>query len=260
MLLSLTLSACASLGARQETADSIASAAGLTPTLVKAGSFQLKSYQRIADRGEVHVYIEGDGLAWLSRTRPSPNPTPTNPVALRLAAQDGARNVVYLARPCQYVPLKHCAPDYWRQKRYAPEVVAGYMQALDALGFENMHLIGYSGGGGIAALLAEGRTDVRSLRTVAGNVDTEAFSALHRVSPMQGSLNPAADASRLSALPQMHFIGGADEVVPAALFTRYQAQVGARCSTLHTVPQASHEDGWAERWTALLAQAPACGG
>lgn len=40
-------------------------------------------------------------------------------------------------------------------------------------------LIGYSGGGNIAAILAERRADVRSLRTVAGNLDVAYVNATH---------------------------------------------------------------------------------
>ena len=53
---------------------------------------------------EVHVYIEGDGYAWATTTDPSDDPTPINPLALRLAAVDDAPNVLYLARPCQFRP------------------------------------------------------------------------------------------------------------------------------------------------------------
>ena len=50
----------------------------------------------------LRVYIEGDGHAWESRTRPASDPTPRNPVALDLAMADpGTDPVLYLARPCQ---------------------------------------------------------------------------------------------------------------------------------------------------------------
>jgi hypothetical protein len=42
--------------------------------------------KRIGWVNSLRVYIEGDGFAWKSRTQPSGNPTPHNPVALKLAA------------------------------------------------------------------------------------------------------------------------------------------------------------------------------
>ncbi len=50
------------------------------------------------------IYIEGDGLAWISRSIISPDPIPINPIGLKLALQHTQHKVVaYLARPCQYV-------------------------------------------------------------------------------------------------------------------------------------------------------------
>ena len=55
------------------------------------------------------IYIEGDGLAWLTENSPSNNPTPRVPTGLNLAFQDpDAGQIAYLARPCQYV-LGFCA-------------------------------------------------------------------------------------------------------------------------------------------------------
>ena len=87
-------------------ANKIADSAGLKSTEVKTSYFNIKSYYRFSRKGHpLTIYIEGDGQAWLTRTQPSLNPTPRNPLALRLAALDKSENVVYLARPCQYVDL-----------------------------------------------------------------------------------------------------------------------------------------------------------
>lgn len=46
----------------------------------------------------LRVYIEGDRHAWLSRTRLCADPTPHNPVALKLALADPAPGpLLYLA-------------------------------------------------------------------------------------------------------------------------------------------------------------------
>ena len=71
--------------------------------MIKAGDFALMTYQRFDKRlDNISIYIEGDGRAWETKYRLSEDPTPSNPVALRLAAVDPAANIAYIARPGQY--------------------------------------------------------------------------------------------------------------------------------------------------------------
>jgi hypothetical protein len=252
----LALTSCASLEARQDIASELASSANLKPRDVKAGNFTLRTYERITSKDEVDIYIEGDGLAWLSRNEQSMNPTPTNPVGLRLAVADNSHNVVYLARPCQYVKLAAgCTPEYWGRKRYAPEVITAYMELLDGYGFAKINLIGYSGGAGIAAILAAKRPEVVSLRTVAGNVDIAAFSKLHDISRLEGSLNPADYSGELLNLPQIHFIGENDNVITPEISRKFLA---GKCARAEVVKGLEHENGWAEIWPKLIRQAATC--
>ncbi|MBP6700397.1 MAG: hypothetical protein KA135_04085, partial [Halioglobus sp.] len=126
----------------------------------------------------VTVYIEGDGLAWVSSRRPSENPTPGDPMALKLALAQPAGNVVYLARPCQYVDTDtqpQCRQNFWTEGRFSEPVIRSTSDALDAIkkhyDSEAVSLIGYSGGGAVAVLVAARREDVRQIITVAGNLD-----------------------------------------------------------------------------------------
>ena len=89
---------------RHAAAARIAQTADLEPSVLALSPFAIQSYRRGAGE-DVTIYIEGDGFAWVSRRQPSTNPTPVNPLALRLAATDPSPAVAYLARPCQYVPL-----------------------------------------------------------------------------------------------------------------------------------------------------------
>ena len=71
---------------------------------VKGGKFVLRIYYRFDKPGApLKVYLEGDGRSWLNRNSISYNPTPKDPVGLTLAARDNSYNVMYIARPCQYV-------------------------------------------------------------------------------------------------------------------------------------------------------------
>jgi pimeloyl-ACP methyl ester carboxylesterase len=226
----------------------------------------LAAYVRLPAPGRpLTVYIEGDGRAWLSRWRFSDDPTPTDPVALRLAAVDPTPNLVYLARPCQYTDDPACHSRYWLGGRFAEEVIAATDQAIEHLrrriAAPAVHLVGFSGGGAVAALVAARRRDVASLRTVAGNLDHEQVTQRAGVSRLDGSLNPADYAVALAGIAQHHFVGADDRVVPRSAIERFAERVGdPRCVRVSVVEGTSHEGGWAERWPDLLSWTVACGG
>lgn len=249
---------------RKGVAERIADAAGLREEIVRTRSFLLAARHRLSARGHpLTVYIEGDGLAWLSRRRLSSDPTPTDPIALRMAARDPGPNVVHLARPCQYVDDPACHPRYWSSHRFSEDVVSAVDQAIDhfrkRIGAAEVHLVGYSGGGAVAALIAARRKDVASLRTVAGNLDHEALNRHFGVSPLTGSLNPADYAAALSHVPQHHFVGREDHVVPAFVAGGFAGKAGdTRCIRISAIDGVSHEYGWPERWRKLLSLPVAC--
>ncbi len=248
-------------GMRAETAKHIALPSFMTERKIPAGPFLLTAWERVRAKGKTaNIYIEGDGLAWVSRSRPSNDPTPTNPLALHLASRDDGQNVIYLARPCQYTKLKTgnaCDVKYWTAARFAPEIIDAMNAALDDIkahySLSGFNLVGYSGGGAVAVLLAGRRDDVLTLRTVAGNIDTETFSTMHGISQLAGSLNPLESAARTAHIPQQHFIGANDKVVTAGLYANFARAAGdRRCIRATLVPGADHETGWVNQWPELL--------
>lgn len=253
---------------RDEVADRVASPAHMIERLVPASPFALTVYERMHERFETaNIYIEGDGEAWLTRISQSEDPTPVNPVALHLASRDMADNVAYIARPCQYskmlAPDTPCDPAYWGDKRFSREVIESYQLALDEIkaryDITKFNLIGFSGGGAIAAILAAERKDVASLRTVAGNLDHRAHSAHHLVSYMDESLNPPDFADALNRVPQYHFIGDRDDVVTNGVLHSYLQALGdTTCAKHEVVKEASHMEGWVNKWPDLLKKQPLC--
>lgn len=267
LALAVCLSACALPSAQERglRVEAVAAAQGWSPLTLKARDFDLRAFaptHRAALR-RLHVYIEGDGLAWLDRHTPSFSPTPLDPLALRLAMADASGSAVYLARPCQSMQgpgFRHCHPRHWTSHRFAPELVEAMDQALDqlvtAFGTKELVLIGYSGGGAMAALLAARRSDVAGLVTVAGVLDTPTWAAETHTDELTGSLNPAAFAQRLRDLPQWHFAGERDTVVPARVLDAFLAAQGNAKGLPPTtqrrdLPGFDHSCCWAQAWPGL---------
>ena len=247
-------------------ADRMAQVGGLQRARITTDSFVLTTFSRISRQDlPLSIYIEGDGLAWRSRNQPSDNPTPHQALGLALAVADPAENVVYLSRPCQFTPMALnplCNSSYWTSKRYATEVVLSIDQAVTQYAAQvpgqRLHFVGYSGGGALAVLVAARRSDVASLRTVAGNLDVAEVNRLHGVSPMPESQNPIDVARHVAAIPQIHFSGADDQVVPALIAQRFVAASASGCVQARIVPSMAHDSDWGKLWLNLLALVPSC--
>ena len=70
-------------------------------------------------------------------------------------------------------------------------MAAALSDILQRRPYQGLVLIGYSGGGVLAMLLAEQFPATQAVVTVAGNLDTDAWAIEHGYSPLRGSLNPA---------------------------------------------------------------------
>lgn len=207
----------------------------------------------------ITVYIEGDGTAWRSRRELSDDPTPRHPLVLSLAAMDPSDNVAYLARPGQLTASGRpdCDPAYWSGKRFSREVVNAMNSAIDNLKSESrseeINLIGYSGGAAIAVIIAAQRKDVISLRTIAGNLDHEAVNQYHKVTSLEGSLNPIDFSNKVSAIPQRHFTASGDHIVPIFIARSFVAKEGdEKGESITVVEGTTHFSGWQKAWPSLL--------
>lgn len=241
-------------------ASELATRGGFVRHIYTAPDFDIVGYTRFAPDSALTVYIEGDGRAWLTRTRPSSDPTPGSPQALALAALDPTPNVVYLARPCQFTAgtpeFRDCTRDDWTSGRMSPTVVRSMNVALNQVkaesGAQRIHLVGYSGGGGIAILLAARRDDVASIRTVAGNLDIDLWTRQHNVSPLSGSVNPKEKARAVRHIPQTHYIGAEDTNITETIARSFIKASSGNPADMQIVPNCTHSTGWEEQWPQLL--------
>ena len=263
LIVLLSLSACTHIPTQQERSENaiaLANKAGWKKEYIETNRFTLAAFlpTSIPTAELLTIYIEGDGLSWIDASTPSNEPTPMDPLALKLALRDDAPSA-YLARPCQYVAedrKKSCAQKYWTHSRFSEEVIEASNLAIDQLkhkfAAKKLLLVGYSGGGAVAALIAARRLDVVRLITLAGNIDHRAWTRENHLSPLSGSLNPADEWLYLQHIPQTHFVGGNDEVIGEYVARSYASHFPADLQpSIVVVPQYDHHCCWVESWPAL---------
>ncbi len=191
----------------------------------------------------VRIYIEGDGRAYVNRTTPSADPTPQNPIALKLALRDSADNVLYIARPCQWEQGRECRDvrGLWTEKRFIPVVIERYVALVKReTNGQPVELIGFSGGAWIALQVAAQLDNVTKVVTVAGNLSPNWINDQHKVSQMDVMPYPEG---RLADLPVDAYIGTLDKVVTIGVVDAYRKETSAR--NVRVIEHyASHTAGW----------------
>jgi len=277
-LAALVASGCANVSHRDRIASAqvLVASSGWVLAGLPGAPYPLMSAQPRHPAGTRHVpslvvYIEGDGLAWISRDQPSLDPTPINPIALRLAlahpVQPGEA-VAWLGRPCQYLRSTDCRIATWTSHRFSADVVASTQMAIDQLkeksGADTLTLVGHSGGGVLAALVASRRNDVGRLVTIASPLDHARWTQALSLTPLTGSLNPVHDAERLRRIDQVHLVGGKDSVVPSSVVHGFvHALKAPPTASAHQAPKLievieldgfDHLCCWASEWPVLSRQ------
>ena len=253
----ISLSGC-NLIRRESNPEVIGRLYGFEKKLVKGGAFQITTYQKITDKSRPYVfYIEGDGMAFKGKYKVSDNPTPRHKVLMKLASMDKRPNVVYVARPCQYTDMKlnpKCDSSYWTSKRLSDDSVESINQVINRLNTNNakFSLVGYSGGGGIAVLIAARNPMVQDIITISGTLDHKAFTKHHNVSPMIGSLNPIDYVAEISDIPQLHLSGGKDDRIPPFIADEFVTASESYCVKHKIFSSNSHSSGWEDVWEYVL--------
>lgn len=221
----VSIGGCASPG---DLLDRRARAAGLDIVHVSAGEFPSLIYMKRNDAPgsatPLTIFLESDGIPWSAGRVPSTDPTTRQPLALELMIRSPAP-AAYITRPCYHGLLADkCNVEHWTSARYASQIVesmaATVREAQRQTGATDVSLVGYSGGGALAVLIAERLEHVSSVVTIAANLDTDAWTEHHQYLPMSQSLNPAS-SDRPHPWPELHLRGSNDSIVPAATTARY---------------------------------------
>lgn len=178
------------------------------------------------------------------------NPTPAKPTALKLAAKDKFKNIVVISRPCQYAPNKLCSnPKIYGSAQYDPEiikelqeVVAYYIQKYNAKGVE---FVAYGGAAPIAFAIGSRLNNVRQIVTIAGLLDLDGYVNKHNLPDFdKEAANPIKMVNRISQIPQVHFVGGKDELTTQGMTERFVSKLkNPRSAIVKVAPDMGHT-GW----------------
>jgi len=229
----------------------------LEKIIIKGKTFPMIYYTKgIKQNTEnLHIYLGGDGTPWLDIMTYSVDPTPSNPMILKLMDMDNSTSL-FLGRPC-YQGLSKTPPCdyyYWTAGRYSPAVLANMREAIMKLinkyQVKNLTLIGFSGGGALATLLANDIPQSNTVVTIAGLLDTDAWTDLHFYSPLSGSLNPAKQAPLAKHIQQIHLLGDNDKNIPPEIVSVYLNKQ-SNAEVLH-FKQADHNCCWKKHWPMVL--------
>ena len=189
--------------------------------VVLAGEYEIATYQKISEIGApVHIYVEGDGHAFNARGVPTDNPTPRGDMMRNLAMRDISPNVVYMARPCQFIMSSACDATDWTDGRFSAKLVDAMAGAVrNIAGSRPVVLVGYSGGGMMTGLIISRHPEIQVQKwiTIAGVPNHTAWTKYFGDSPLTKSL----DLKELPNVPAVHYIGTRDRVVPPELSHRF---------------------------------------
>jgi pimeloyl-ACP methyl ester carboxylesterase len=219
-----------------------------------AAGFTLTSFKHLPATGDkrLHVYLEGDGRPWERGLFPAADPTTHASVILKLMALDPSP-ALYLGRPCYngHAGDQGCTQNLWTGARYGERVLRSMTQAIidfcNEHGYRETVLIGHSGGGTLALLLAERLPQTVAVVTLAGNYDINIWADHHGYQRLSESLNPATRND--TGISEWHLLGKRDSNIPPDLF---QAALQRRRNSHVQVVDADHSQGWQAIWPRML--------
>ena len=250
LILSCTASSRFNLAAKND---------GLVREVITQGDLPLVIYrdEHIPRSSEIHFYFDGDGSPWVDGARVARDPTSRSKLILKLMAEDDAPKIL-IGRPCYYIEASarpdNCTDALWTSQRYDNVVVtsmrAAVKRQIAAYQAKQVVLIGYSGGGTLAALVAAELDLVDILITIAANLNVDDWISHHGYTPLARSLNAANFPQLPQHIKQFHFVGGKDEnVLPSN--TR-SVVAGQQKAELIGRAGYTHECCWPKTWASTL--------
>jgi alpha-beta hydrolase superfamily lysophospholipase len=144
----------------------------------------------------------------------------------------------------------------WTDGRFSAQVIALLNQGIDeilrSMPSLRLHLVGHSGGGTLATLIAAQRSDVNCLVTLASPLDISAWTQALAIAPLLKSQNPVEPNENLKQIRQTHFFGERDTIVTPESIGRYQNFPPQ--TDFITISGFDHQKFWVEHWPMLQQQ------
>ena len=253
---SLILSGC--VGSPAATFDKKAKHLGFLKSTISTQLFELAVFvnrpiSQIQSATKLHIYLGGDGTPWISSKHKSVDPTPRKQTALNLMAID-TNPAIYVGRPCYHAAKKsqNCNSKWWTSNRYSGEVIEALKIAILQLSNDQQKLtiIGFSGGGTLAMLVAPHLSNIARVITISSNLDIQHWTQRHAFTPLTGSINPAEEPNLPASILTLHLLGAADTNIDAK---HIHKQFKNRNNTKVMIyPSYNHHCCWQEIWTDIL--------
>ena len=205
---------------------------------IRTNEYTIASWQKLnrPNSDTIHIYIEGDGHAFDAYGQPTTDPTPRSGFMRDMAAHDESPNVVYMARPCQFIMDENCSESDWTSGRFSQRIVDSMKSAIKQTAKDkNITIVGYSGGAMISGLVIKQNKDLNFEKwiTIAGVLNHKTWTEYFGDEPLTESI----DMEKLPKITQVHYIGERDKIVPYKL-----AHTWADESDLIIVPNATHDN------------------
>lgn len=238
---------------------------GFNEIIIPTKHFTLKAYTNTAFENErsgvLHIYLAGDGAPFFRDRYINPDPTPKRSLTLDLMALDSAPSIL-IGRPCYHYSAHRnnktalCNDKrWWTTHRYSEDVVNALAEAIakHSSNDKQIVLVGFSGGGTLAALLAQRINNVSTVIGINPNLDIDAWTKLHGYTPLYGSLNPKDSRNKWPVGTRGLLLTGQDDKnVPASLWRgHYQSLEQVKIASFAGF---SHTCCWAEVWPEILSQ------
>ncbi len=222
------------------------------------------------------VVVEGDGMPWKESGVLALDPTPSDPLMLDWYRQ-WTGSAIYLGRPCYYgakelqppkpqveihtvYRLSSCNPYWFSMGRYSQPVVQSMVEVLSEIlpAETRVVILGHSGGGALAMLMAAKLDQVVAVVTLAANLDVQKWVEFHDYTPLYGSLDPARENVLPPRIRQLHMASAADDVIlPAWIKAEARRQEGeyVEWQTSANRTEVGDVQGahglWRDKWAAI---------
>jgi hypothetical protein len=282
----LFLFGCSSDQLRINKVFNLAQHANLTPSVINTSQFSIQIFTQNHNSKHAVIYLEGDGLVLNRYGEIALNPTPTDPMAVRLASVDRRPfTKIVVNRPFHYgdrhaecslircpglkvsasrsrnkfgMTLSHHdnVSPYWTTARYAPEVIQSIYEAINQcqqqFRFETIELVAYSGGASVALLLTPYFKNITRIISFAGNLDHKNWTSYHGTQPLFESLDPMENKEFIRKIPQIHFVGASDDNTTPELAKAYKQKIDSDKISIIVIDGFAHDGNWPSIWQEQL--------